>query len=454
MTDAALLARRLERHRAWQRQGHQLAGGDPADPRRARRLADRIAEAIDGEVVRSDGGTYVRRDGAAVASPVDRVRLASLPGQPPPDVPLVCLDTETTGLGTATGTYVFLVGVARLDGDRLLPTQLLLPDQSEERAFLAALADLVPADGWLVTYNGRGFDWPLLVTRFRMGRHDPPAHAGHLDLLPLVRRLFRHRMADARLQTVETELLAIQRRHDVGGWEIPGRYLAFLRDGSPHHLVDVVRHNAIDVASLARLLGHVADRLGDRQRWRIADAGDLGGLARLFDRHGRANEALACLDAALEGRPAQSAVGVGHSLSGDGRWWAPEAPVDFGGRPRVRRSPWRDGARFSTAWTDQRLRVERARLLRRLNRIDEAIEAWLAVAACGGSEGALAWIEVAKLREHVSRDAAGALEACERARAVLDRRRAVGAAIPRLERDVAHRMGRLRRRALRPKRAA
>jgi hypothetical protein len=120
----------------------------------------------------------------------------------------------------------------------------------------------------------------------------------------------------------------------------------------------------------------------------------------------------------------------------------------------VRRSPWRDGARFSTAWTDQRLRVERARLLRRLNRIDEAIEAWLAVAACGGSEGALAWIEVAKLREHVSRDAAGALEACERARAVLDRRRAVGAAIPRLERDVAHRMGRLRRRALRPKRAA
>ena len=35
---------------------------------------------------------------------------------------------------------------------------------------LTALARHIPPDGWLVTYNGRGFDWPLLVTRYRMAR--------------------------------------------------------------------------------------------------------------------------------------------------------------------------------------------------------------------------------------------------------------------------------------------
>ena len=62
---------------------------------------------------------------------------------------------------------------------------------------------------------------------------NPPVHAGHLDLLPLVRRVFRHRMPDARLATVESVLLGIRRHADVAGWEIPARYLEFLRFGEP-----------------------------------------------------------------------------------------------------------------------------------------------------------------------------------------------------------------------------
>jgi uncharacterized protein YprB with RNaseH-like and TPR domain len=81
------------------------------------------------------------------------------------------------------------------------------------------LASLIPAHGWLVTYNGRSFDWPLLVARFRMFRRDGPAHAGHLDLLTTVRRLFRHRMADARLRTAEEALLGFGRLEDVEGWD-------------------------------------------------------------------------------------------------------------------------------------------------------------------------------------------------------------------------------------------
>ena len=89
-------------------------------------------------------------------------------------VPLVCLDTETTGLATAAGTVAFLIGLGWWEGDRFRQVQLLLPDHGDEPALLAALAAHIPPDGWLVTYNGRGFDWPLLVARYRLARLDPP----------------------------------------------------------------------------------------------------------------------------------------------------------------------------------------------------------------------------------------------------------------------------------------
>src|SRR5258705_9348466 len=96
-----------------------------------------------------------------------------------------------------------------------------------------------------------------------MPRRAPPPLAGHLDLLPFVRRVFRHRMHDARLQTVETELLGTVRHGDVDGWQIPGLYLDFLRGGEAWPLIDVVRHNREDVRSLARLLGQIDTNCAD-----------------------------------------------------------------------------------------------------------------------------------------------------------------------------------------------
>jgi len=259
--------------------------------------AERLAAAVDGELVRTSIGSYVRVEAPSTVLPVDRDRLALLPGQPPADAPLLCLDTETTGLATASGTLAFLVGLGWWEGSRFRQVQLLLPDHADEPALLAELAGRIPDDGWLVTYNGRGFDWPLLVARFRMAGSNPPLHAGHLDLLPLVRRVFRHRLPDARLASVETELLGLHRGADVAGWEIPSRYLEYLRWGEPGPLVDVVRHNDEDVRSLARLLVHVDRGYADGDRWRDAPAGDLAGLARAFAREGRHEEALGCLDA-------------------------------------------------------------------------------------------------------------------------------------------------------------
>ena len=102
--------------------------------------------------------------------------LAWLPEPVDPDRPFVLLDTETTGLGSGTGTLPFLVGVGTWEGESFVTRQLLLPEQSDEAGYLDALEALIPPDACLVSYNGRSFDWPLLVTRYRLhGRRPPPS---------------------------------------------------------------------------------------------------------------------------------------------------------------------------------------------------------------------------------------------------------------------------------------
>jgi hypothetical protein len=401
-------------------------------------FAERLAGAVDGEVVRTRAGTYVRAESAAIPLPIDRRRLAALPGQPPADVPLVCLDTETTGLGTAAGTYAFLVGLGWWESGHFRQIQLFLPEQSDEPALLAELASRIPHDGWLVTYNGRGFDWPLLVTRFRMARHGAPAHAGHLDLLPLVRRVFRHRMVDARLRTVEESLLGIHRHGDVDGWEIPGRYLDFLRGGSAAPLVEVSRHNNQDVRSLAQLLAHVETRFGDRAGRRSAHPGDLAGMAVAFGRERRHADALDCLDAALEGPPPIPAQRLTWSLILTARADDPPRVSEAHGAYERSSAP--------SAVDRERILADRARLLRRLGRDEDALEAWQDLAKGGGPHAIGAWVEVAKAMEHRARDPGAALSATRAAQAAVERARFLGRPMPRLEVDLGIRARRLQRR--------
>ncbi|MGZ6339706.1 MAG: ribonuclease H-like domain-containing protein [Candidatus Limnocylindrales bacterium] len=439
MGEAAVLARRLVRLRAERDEGaaairtavtdlwREPVPAPPALP--VAGLAERLAAAVDGDVIRGDAGCYVRCEPPSLVLPLDRERLARLPAGARPDVPLVCLDTETTGLGSAAGTMAFLVGLGWWEGDRFRQVGLLLPDQSEEGVLLAALRAALPAEAWLVTYNGRSFDWPLLVTRFRLTGSSAPTHAGHIDLLPVVRRLFRHRLPDARLGTVEREMLGVRRGRDVEGWQIPDLYLRFLRGGPAAPLLDVVRHNEEDVRSLARLLAHL-EGYADETGRRAAPPGDLAGLARAYRAAGRHEEALDCLDFAIEGLATAGPPPAPR--------WGSEA-LPWGARP------W-DRPLAHPPLGPAQLQVERARLLRRLGRHDAALAAWDGLARAGGPDVVHAWIELAKLAEHHRRDIAAALAAADGADRALARSRLAGRPVPRLEADLAHRRARLRRR--------
>ncbi len=231
---------------------------------------------------------------------------------------LLFLDTETTGLAGGTGTYAFLVGAGWLEGDRLVLAQYFMRDFDEEGALLAALAPLIERASGVVTFNGAGFDLPLLETRFILARRRWPAALAHLDLLRPSRRVWSARFADCRLATLEREVLGLVREDDVPGAVIPGLYFEFLRSRRAAPLARVFAHNRDDVLSLVALLGWFGRALrGDAH----LQAEELAGLARLWEPVDL-ERALACYRRALG---AGLATAVAHRVRLRLAWWEKRA---------------------------------------------------------------------------------------------------------------------------------
>ena len=108
------------------------------------------------------------------------------------------IDTETTGLSLGTGTYTFLIGVGIYEEDAFVVRQFFMRSPAEERAQLHLVEEALSARTGIVSFNGRGFDMPLIHNRFVLaGMPLPMAGAPHLDLLPPARRSGRRAGARA-----------------------------------------------------------------------------------------------------------------------------------------------------------------------------------------------------------------------------------------------------------------
>jgi hypothetical protein len=269
----------------------------------------------------------------------------------------VYIDTETTGLSGGSGTLAFLVGTAVVGDQAIEVTQFLLTRFAAEAALLSAFAASLPDAARLVSYNGKSYDLPLLLTRFRMqGLPCPVAGLPHTDLLHPVRRLFGNRWGDCRLLSVEKELLGFRRTDDLPGSEAPAAWFNWIRHGESDALIRVVEHNRQDIVSLAVAHSTLAQAVAEP----LAFGVDIHALAR---------------------------------------WLAPGD--EDGARELLQAHVGQlcdDGKRLL------------ARLLRRVGDWRRAVALWesLAAAGCADSMECLA-----KYHEHISRDLAAAQRCCD-----------------------------------------
>jgi hypothetical protein len=364
---------RIERR--WAREPKPSAS--PARPRRQRAAA--IPSAFRERWAPGQRfGRTILPCGAELAHLATQVRRLVALGLPSPAASLTALrpeellflDTETTGLSRAAGTLVFLVGVGFFDADEgFVVEQLFLADPDDEPAMLAQLRGHLERARVLVTFNGRGFDVPLLHNRALLTRTPLPLDLPHVDLLPLGRKVFRSRTSDCRLKTLEREALGFERGEDIDGAEVPEIYLEYLRTGEPGRLDCVLHHNRIDIISLAPLLALVGEHVLDPLQW-AEDGAELLALGQHHLRVGDAALAERCFARGLE----------------------------------LARG---DAARM-------RLFVELARLLRRRGDDDAASALWERYAEEFPRHNR-GFIELAKHCEHVTRDLPRALAYAERA---------------------------------------
>jgi uncharacterized protein YprB with RNaseH-like and TPR domain len=215
----------------------------------------------------------------------------------------VFLDTETTGLSTGVGTYVFLVGAGYFEGERFHVTQFFLRSPGEELPFLNALDSFLRRFSMIVSFNGKAFDWPLLEGRFvrqREFRRAPLDDPPHLDLLHPARRIWKRRLASCALASLEQEILKVRRTgQDVPGWLIPSLYFRYLRTGDGSVLRGVLYHNLHDILSLATLVIHMSSVVTDPLAGLVSDGLDFLSIGRLHERQGNVMAAAACYDEAL-----------------------------------------------------------------------------------------------------------------------------------------------------------
>ncbi len=302
-----------------------------------------------------------------LASHHGNVCLAELPGRsallPDPEDGAperwLLVDTETSGLAGGTGTIVFLLGLARLDGDALETRQYLLSAFAGEAALYEHAGAWLGAGRTLLSFNGKSFDLPLLAARARMARVcDPFAGLAHLDLLHATRRVYARRWSDCRLGTAERCLLGFERADDLPGAEAPAVWLDWVRRGDGSRMGALLRHNHWDLVSLAAL----ALRLGQAYREPGLWGADALAAARAWELRGRAEQARGLLEAH---RSELSAEGL----------------------------------------------LELARLYRRRGAWDLACEIWRPLSAQRNAE---ACEQLAKYHEHVARDYPRALDYANR----------------------------------------
>jgi uncharacterized protein YprB with RNaseH-like and TPR domain len=208
------------------------------------------------------------------------------------------LDTETTGLAGGTGTFPFLIGLGWFEADSFITCQLFARDFSEEKAMLGYLSELASTKEFLVTFNGKTFDLNLLSTRFILNRcRDTLSAMPHIDLLHPSRRMLSHRLENARLATIEADVLGVRREGDVPGVEIPQRYFDWLRQRDGRLLEDVFIHNKLDVVSMASLLKYLTDLVEGSEGMTHDHHGDLLKLAGLIHERGDLEKAGRILEA-------------------------------------------------------------------------------------------------------------------------------------------------------------
>jgi len=313
---------------------------------------------------------------------------------------LLYLDTETTGLSGGTGTVAFLVGTGFYENGSYVVRQYFMRDYDEEAAMLSELNELISGHQGFVTFNGKSFDINLLQSRFVSNKiRTNISNKPNIDLLYPARKVWRMKLENCRLSSLEENILGQRRHDDIPGALIPSVYFEYLESRDASEIKRVIRHNEQDILSMVSLLYRLSVML--QNPLTESDGGlELLGLGSIFEASGKIDDMVDCLEACTESGRFDVKLQAVKRLTG---------------------------------------------VYKRAGQYERALEHWQSIESEGSGFDLFHLVEMAKYYEHKAKDPQKALQVVEKAFAVCRR---AGITEGRLAEELEKRRDRLKRKIL------
>jgi uncharacterized protein YprB with RNaseH-like and TPR domain len=214
------------------------------------------------------------------------------------------IDLETTGLSGGTGVVPFNIGMGYYRDDKFHVAQYFLGELAEEERMIQELGAFFRDMDFrsMVTYNGKGFDLPLLETRFILYRQ-PLILSGlpHLDFLYAARRLWSHKYESCRLYHLALEVVQTDRSEDIPSAEIPWRYFQYIQTGNFELIEPILYHNQEDILSLLGVVIIGAHIFSEEPDLCMGDAMDFYGAGKIMENIGNVERSVQFFQRALDG---------------------------------------------------------------------------------------------------------------------------------------------------------
>jgi len=215
------------------------------------------------------------------------------------------IDLETTGLSGGTGVIPFLIGLGYYRDDKFHVTQFFLGELAEEERMIQEFGQFLSQMNFqsIITFNGKGFDMPLLETRFILHRQPfSLSELPHLDFLYSARSLWRHKHESCRLYHLAREVVQADRAEDIPAAEVPGRFFQYLQTGNFEVIEPVLYHNQEDILSLLGVVIVGSIIFSEAGEEEFADAMDLYGAGKVMENVGEVEKSVHFFKRALEGQ--------------------------------------------------------------------------------------------------------------------------------------------------------
>lgn len=197
---------------------------------------------------------------------------------------MLFIDTETTGLSCGTGTVAFLIGLGYFEKAGFVLKQFFMRDYDEETAVLYEISNIIKNYRVVVSFNGKAYDWNLLQSRFAFNRIEASMDDFiHIDLLYPSRRIWRLKLENCRLSSIEENILGEVRTDDIPGAMIPSVYFKYLETRDTRDIKRVIDHNCRDILCMVSLLVKIC-RMLENPLAETDGCTELLGIGTIFEK--------------------------------------------------------------------------------------------------------------------------------------------------------------------------